>query len=404
MNLRSIVHPCGLAVATMAALSAVLVLGCRRQADQAPTPPSVEIAAARSDDVPLYIDEIGRTTAREMVAIRPQASGQITGIHFKDGADLHKGDLLFTIDPRPYQAALDQAKATLAQAKASLQLANSDWVRYQSLDPRSISRADYDAKKNAVAVDEALLEAGAASIETAAVNLEYCTIRSPIDGLAGQHLVDLGNVVTADSNTVLLTIQRMDPIYADFTVNENDLTQVRHYLALGTLKVEVRSPSDQDHPRDGDLTFLDNAVQDGTGTVKLRGTVGNADRKFWPGQFVNVRLVLQVIKNAVLVPASAIQLAQAGSYVYVVHDDNTAEARPVQVGQRQADRVVIDKGVAAGEKIVTAGQMLVFPGRPVTVVPSAPAGATPGAAPAAAAAAPTTATAASAPTTAPAGS
>jgi multidrug efflux system membrane fusion protein len=145
-------------------------------------------------------------------------------------------------------------------------------------------------------------------------------------------------------------------------------------------------------------------VQDGTGTVKLRGTVGNADRKFWPGQFVNVRLVLQVIKNAVLVPASAIQLAQAGSYVYVVHDDNTAEARPVQVGQRQADQVVIDKGVAAGEKIVTAGQMLVFPGRPVTVVPSAPAGATPGAAPAAAAAAPTTATAASAPTTAPAGS
>jgi multidrug efflux system membrane fusion protein len=405
MNFRNMVnHYRWYGVLGVAALALVLGAGCGRApaaANQAGPP--VQIAVATSGDVPLYIDEIGRTTAREMVAIRPQVSGQITGIHFKDGADLHKGDLLFKIDPRPYQASLDQAKASWASAKASLQLANDDWARYQSLDPRSISRSDYDAKKNAVAVDEALVEAGSASIETAAVNLDYCTIRSPIDGLAGQRLVDMGNVVTANSDTVLLTIQRMDPIYADFTVNENDLTQVRNYLAKGTLKVEVRSPTDPDHPRDGDLTFLDNAVQDGTGTVKLRGTMGNADRKFWPGQFVNVRLVLQVLKNAVLVPASAIQLAQTGSYVYVVKDDGTAEPRPVEVGQRQGEEVVIAKGVSEGEKVVTMGQMLVIPGKAVTIVPTPETAAAPESAPGAGAA-PTTTTAGAAPSTAPAGS
>jgi multidrug efflux system membrane fusion protein len=179
--------------------------------------------------------------------------------------------------------------------------------------------------------------------------------------------------VTANSDSPLLTIQRMDPIYADFTINENDLPRVRRYLSQGTLKVEVRSPAEPDDPRDGQLTFLDNAVQDGTGTVKMRGTVGNADRKFWPGQFVNVRLVLKVLENAVMVPAQAVQLAQTGPYVYVVQDGKLPELRQVEVGQRQGDQVVIDKGVGAGELVVTEYVINVRPDQPVMIVPSGPA-------------------------------
>lgn len=374
--------------ALILSIAITFIAGCNRAqsfvdamnaaANRPPAP--VIVSTARAGDVPLYLDEIGRTTAREMVAIRAQASGQITAIHFQDGADLHKGDLLFTIDPRPYQAALDQAKATLAQAEASLQLAKDDWARYQSLDARSVSRADYDAKKNAVAVDQALVEAGNAAIETATVNLEYCTIHSPIDGRAGQRLIDLGNVVTANGAPVLLTIQRLDPIYADFTVAENDLAQVRQYLAAGTLKILVRTPEDMQDDKtglQGDLTFLDNAVQDGTGTVKLRGTLPNPDHKLWPGQFVHVRLILKVIKNAVLVPQAAIELAQTGSYVYVVTADNTADQRDVTLGQQHGQEVVIEKGLIAGDRVVVQGQMLVAPKGKVTVLPPAqPPGAT----------------------------
>jgi membrane fusion protein, multidrug efflux system len=360
------------------------LVGCNRSnasaGAQGPQGPPVVVAAARGVDVPLYIDEIGRTTAREVVSIQPQATGRITSLSFSDGADLHKGDPLFTIDPRPYQAALDQAKGVLAQNQAQLQLARDDWKRYQSLDARSVSQSDYDAKKNAVAMDEAMVEQSQAAIETAKVNLDYCKISSPIDGRAGQRLVDLGNVVSANNGTSLLMIQRLDPIYADFTITENDLAQVRSYMAKGTLKVQVWSPADAKDRREGELTFLDNAVQDGTGTIKLRATLPNADRTFWPGQFVNVRLVLQTLKDAVIVPQTAVQIGASGSYVYAVSDKNLAEMRPVKLVQHQGnDDVVVESGVSAGDRVVTAGHMFVIPGGPVTVLPPPAATPQPGA-------------------------
>lgn len=226
-------------------------------------------------------------------------------------------------------------------------------------------------------VAEAQVRQNEAAVQNARLNLEYCTIQSPISGRAGQRLVDLGNVVTANS-TSLLVIQRLDPIYADFTITESNLSAVQRNMAQGTLKVEVRLPDEPDKPRSGTLTFLDNSVQEGTGTVKLRATLPNGDRRFWPGRFANVRLILGIHQQAVLIPADAPQMSAKGPFVYVVKADSTAELRPVKVGQRQGDLVVIEEGIKAEERVVWTGQLGVTPGGKVSITgPS-----TPGSAPA----------------------
>jgi len=353
----------------LAGLLSIGLAGCQTQAtpsfERPPAP--VTVVPAVAQDVPLYLDEIGKCVAQEAVSIQPQVSGQITGIHFTDGADLKKGDPLFTIDTRPYQAQLDQAEATLAQAESALDLARIESARYGGLvQNRAVSQAEVDTKKSTVEVDEAQVSLSRAALETARLNLEYCSIRSPIDGRAGHRLVDPGNVVEANKGS-LLTIQRLDPIYADFTITENDLSEVQRNMAEGKLRVEVRLPDEPDAPRSGDLTFLDNAVQDATGTVKLRATIPNGDHHFWPGRFVKVRLVLSTLHNAVLVPAAASQTSANGSFLYVVKEDSTAEMRPVTLGQRQGDQVVIDQGLKAGERVVISGQMAVTPGGKVAV-------------------------------------
>jgi len=354
---------------SLACLSALVFAGCEKKAPAAvERPPApVSVVAAVAQDVPIYLDEIGRSVAREVVSVQPQVSGRITKIHFADGADVKTGDALITIDQRPYQAQLDAAEANLAQAKAALDLAKIQFARVESVvDKRAISRQDYDARKNAVEVAEAQVKQNQAAVETARLNLEYCTIRSPIDGRAGQRLVDLGNVVTANSGSLLI-IQRLDPIYADFTVTENNLTAVQRNMARGTLRVEVRLPDEPDKPRDGKLTFLDNSVQDATGTVKLRATIPNGDRRFWPGRFVKVRLVLSTLPGAILIPAAASQTSAKGPFVYVVKEDSTAELRPVTLGQRQGDLVVIDQGLKPGERVVMNGQLGVTPGGKVRI-------------------------------------
>lgn len=330
-------------------------------------PAPVTVVTAVAQDVPIYLDEIGKVVAREVVSIQPQVSGRITRIHFTDGADVTTGQILFTIDPRPYEAQLNSAEANLGQAKVALDLAKINFERVASVtDQRAVSRQDYDAKKNAVDVAEAQVKQNEAAVQTARLNLEYCTIRSPINGRAGQRLVDLGNVVTANSGS-LLVIQRLDPIYADFTITESNLTAVQRNMASGTLKVEVRLPNEPDKPRNGALTFLDNSVQESTGTVKLRATLPNGDRRFWPGRFANVRLILGVHRQAVLIPADAPQMSAKGTFVYVVKADSTAELRPVKVGQRQDELVVIEQGVKAGEHVVRSGQLGVTPGGKVTI-------------------------------------
>jgi membrane fusion protein, multidrug efflux system len=350
-------------------LLAIILAGCEKKSDSKFTrpPAMVSVIDAVSRDVPVYLDGIGKAVASEVVSIQPQVPGRITSIHFTDGADLKKGDLLFTIDPRPYEAQLRLAEATLAEKKALLELAKIQFNRYAGLlDSSSVSQSEYDQRKNTMDIAEAQVRESRAQVETARLNLEYCTIRSPIDGRAGQRLVDIGNVVAANAGS-LLVIERLDPIYADFTIPEEDLTAVQRNMGEGTLRAEVRLPDASDQPRFGKLTFLDNAIQDGVGTIKLRATVSNDDHHFWPGRFVKVRLVLRTVKGAVLVPAAAPQMSAKGPFLYVIKEDSTAELRPVKLGQRQDELVVIDHGVSPGERVVTVGQLGVMPGAKVRI-------------------------------------
>ena len=388
----------------------VTLAGCANQAQQSfERPPApVVVSTAVSQDVSNYMDALGKIVAREVVAIQPQVSGRITKIHFTDGANVRRGQLLFTIDPRPFEANLKQAQANLAkdaaakkQAEANLarEVAREKWgltqvERYRTLVEQGVVaneqyqqlRADYDslkanteAARAAVRSADETIKVDNAAIETTKVQLSYCYIHSPIDGRAGQRLVDLGNVVNpggssntesgAVSTNTLLVIERLDPIYADFTISQNNLTAVQNQMRAGTLNAEVRLPDTADEPVIGALTFVDNAVQTETGQVTLRATLPNPGHRFWPGRFVNIRLLLGTIPGAVLVPASAPQMSANGSYVYVVKPDSTAEQRNVSLGQRQGDLVVVEKGVAAGEKVVTNGQLGVTPGGKVAEQP-----------------------------------
>jgi len=393
------------ACSLLAAMSGCMNKAAPAAVERPPAPVTVTEAAVQ--DVPVYLDAIGKTVAREVVSIQPQVSGRIVKIHFTDGANVKKGDLLFTIDPTPFEAAVTQAQANVTkdiavkkQAEANLNkdLAVDNWnalqvKRYAQLVSAGVvpreqyeqlaatsdsSKATVEADRAAVHSADESIKADNAAVERARVDLSYCYIKAPIDGRAGQRLADVGNVVNPGGNNsnstaangppanALLVIERLDPIYADFTISQNDLSKVQEQMRAGTLKTEVRLPDAAD-PIAGQLTFLDNSVQNQTGQVNLRATIPNSDRRFWPGRFVNIRLVLNTIRGAVLVPANAPQLSAKGSYVYVVKPDMTVDQRQVTLGQRQGDQVVVDQGLQPGERVVTNGQVGVTPGGKVRV-------------------------------------
>ncbi|MDQ3119499.1 MAG: efflux RND transporter periplasmic adaptor subunit [Verrucomicrobiota bacterium] len=327
---------------------------------ESPPPRTVLVAKVTTQDVPLYLDEIGTTVAAETVQIQAQVTGQIISREFQDGADVKKGELLFKIDPRPYEAVLASARADLALAQANLkrqtELLAKNVTATQELDT---------TKANAMRSE--------AAVAAAQVNLDFCSIRSPIEGRAGLRNVDVGNVVSP-SAPPLLTIQRLDPIYTDFTVAEPDLPLVRQYLTNPNLKVLTDAADDAVEPRLGELYFIDNAVQQGAGTVKVRGVTPNPDRALWPAQFVNVRLILDNLKDSMLVPASAVQIGQNGPYVFVVKPDSTLDLRRVKQGQNHGDLTVISEGVKPGETVVVSGQLQLAPGAKVNPQEVTPAG------------------------------
>jgi multidrug efflux system membrane fusion protein len=324
---------------------------------QAPVRP-VTVAKVVTKDVPLYLDEIGTCAAYESVLVQAQINGVIITRNFQDGSDVKKGDLLFTIDPRPFQAALDQAKAQAELDQVNLK-------RQEDLRARKVvSQQDYDT-----AVANA--QKSQAATESAQVNLDWCYIKSPINGRVGLRNVDVGNLV-GPSTPPLVTILGLDPIYTDFTVAENDLPLVRKYLGGPNIKVQTYLQDGSITPRTGDLYFIDNAVQPGSGTVKARGVTPNPDRALWPSEFVRVRFVLDTLKNATLVPAQAVQVSQSGPFVFVVKPDNTVDLRPVKPGQRQeGDLTVVESGVKPDETVVVTGQLALAPGAKVAPQPYA---------------------------------
>src|SRR4051812_29952245 len=384
--------------AVLMTVGAITVVGCKRdQAAQHSGPAGggakafaapVTVAAAVSRDVPVYLDEIGRAAARESVNLVPQVAGRVTAVHFTEGRDVKKGDLLFEIDPRVFEAALAQAEAVLAQNKATLNWAQTQWKNVEGLQ-NAVSKEEFEQRRTAAETAEAQVKNAEAQVAMARLNMEYCKVVSPIDGRTGQVLIDPGNVVKVNEGT-LVSIQKLDPIYVDFTATERELAEIRQNMQQGTLKVQATIPGDiagaapsaapaaapatapaanaqsngpsSAEPRTGELTFLDNSVQNNTGTIKLRATFANPDRHFWPGQFVNVRLVLATKKDAILIPTAAQQIGQQGPFVYVVksaevadpktgekNNATVAEMRLIKPGQRQGDMVVVDSGVQAGE-------------------------------------------------------
>ncbi len=355
----------------------------------------VVVALATQKNVPVEVQVIGNVEAYSTISVKAQVTGQLTNVYFHEGDFVKKGDLLFNIDPRPLDAALNQMKAnlakdeaTLGQAQANLakdaaqaRYAEAQATRYQQLfDQKIISRdqaeqlrANADAIAQAVAADRATIESAKASIgasragvENAQVQLSYTSIRSPIDGRTGNLTVKQGNVVMANSQE-LMTINQVEPIYVTFSVPESQLTAIKNYMAQAKLPVRAQPQDDPADEESGVLTFIDNAVDTTTGTIKLKGTFGNQDHKLWPGQFVRVTLRLTTQRDAVVVPNEAVQSGQNGSFVYVVKQDRTVDSRAVTTGARVDQDMVVESGLAPGETVVTEGQLRLAPGSRVVV-------------------------------------
>jgi multidrug efflux system membrane fusion protein len=327
----------------------------------------VTAATATLATVPLQVHAIGNVEAYATVSVKAQVAARVEKAYFTEGQDVSKGDLLFTLDRRPFDTALQQAEANLAKDQAQLENAKAEADRYTKLFQEGIvSKEQYDSMRTNADALAASVRADKAAIEKARIDLSYCTIQAPIEGRTGAVLVHAGNLVK-DNDAALVVVNQIHPIYVTFSVPEQYLADIKRYRAAGPLKVEVIIPNQEQKPAQGVLTFIDNAVDSTTGTIKLKGTFENPDNRLWPGQFVNVALTLTTQSNAVVVPSQAVQTGQVGQYVFVVKQDMTAEYRPVVVGNNIAGETVIQKGIQAGETVVTDGQLRVVPGMRVAI-------------------------------------
>ncbi|MCI0403955.1 MAG: efflux RND transporter periplasmic adaptor subunit [Acidobacteria bacterium] len=351
-------------------LLASLVGGCSQQ-QAAPPPPAAPVSVAKVEQkaVPLELRVIGAVEAYSTVDVKAQVDGQLTGVHFTEGQDVRKGQLLFSIDRAPFEAELQRAEASLARNQAQAQNAQVQAARYTRLVGEGVvAKEQYeDVITNAEAL-EAAVRADKAAVENAKLRLAYTSIHSPIDGRTGSLKVHRGNIVKAnDEKSTLVVINQLTPIYSSFALPEQDLSEVRRYMAAGTLKVEAAIPQDAGPPAQGTVTFVDNAVDRTTGTIRLKATFPNHDRRLWPGQFVNVVLTLAEQKDALVVPSEAVQTGQQGMFVWVVKPDLTVESRPVTVARARQNEAVISRGLAAGETVVTDGHLRLMPGGRVQI-------------------------------------
>lgn len=359
----------------MAALFAVLFMaalsGCSgerkgpSQKEQVP----VTVAAGVQKPVRVELRAIGSVEASNSVQIKSQVTGQLMRVHFTEGKDVKEGDLLFTIDPRPFEMARTQAEANLVKDRVQLENARTEARRYAELFQKGyVSREQYDQFQTSSDALEATANADKAAVENAKLQLSYCYIRSPITGRTGSVLVDLGNMVKAnDDNKYLVAIYQIQPINVTFAVPQQHLAEVRARMAGGPLRVDAVIPGESRPVAAGALTFIDNSVDTKTGTITLKGTFENKDRALWPGLYVDVVLTLKVEPDAIVAPSEAVQSGQSGQFVFVVKDDLTVESRPVTVSRTVDREAVITKGLKPGERVVTEGQLRLVPGTSVEI-------------------------------------
>jgi|RhiMetdeSRZDD1v2_1073273.scaffolds.fasta_scaffold21697_6 membrane fusion protein, multidrug efflux system len=328
----------------------------------------VLVATAVQKSVPVQIRAVGNVEAYTTVSVKSQVTGVLMQAHFKEGQDVKKGQLLFTIDPRPLEAALKQSEANLARDTAQLNNLREQVKRYAELVQKQyVSREQYDQIKTNADAAEAVVEADKAAVENAKVQLSYCYIYAPVNGRVGSLLVNEGNLVRVNDGTPLVVINQINPINVTFAVPEQNLADLKRHMAGGRLKVDASFPADDGRPEQGSLAFVDNAVDRSTGTIKLKAEFSNQERRLWPGQFVNVALTLATQGDAVVIPSEAVQVGQEGQHVFVVKADNRVEVRPVTIGSTNQGIAIIAKGLAVGERVVREGQFLLGPGSRVEI-------------------------------------
>ena len=353
--------------------AAALLTGCHRQEaaagkgkrQQGPVP--VLVGKVVPQDVPSQVRTIGNVTAYSTVAVRSRVGGELMKVHFNEGQEVKRGDLLFTIDPRVPMAALQQAQANLARDEALVNQARTELARERKLlESKLVSQDEFDKAESAWKTAVATAESTRAAVTNAALIVDFTSIRSPLDGKTGSVLVRQGNQVNAESD-VLVTINQVHPIYVVFSVPEHHLAEIRREAQEKTLKVEARLPDWNGPLPQGELTFIDNAVDVTTGTIQLKATFPNTDNALWPGQFVQVTLTLKSLSQVTVVPSQAVQAGQDGDYVYVVKADQTVEMRPVFVAMTFAGGTVVTNGLKAGETVVLDGQLRLGPGAKVSV-------------------------------------
>ena len=353
-------------------LALALLTGCSSGKAAAPTPSAVPVLAATVEqrDMPVELNAIGSVEAYSTVSVKTQVTGQLTGVYFQEGKDVHKGDLLFTLDKRPFEAELNKQQANLERDIAQAKLAHLDAERSaRLLKGGVVSQQQYDQMQSLAVELDAAVQADKAAIENAKVQLIYCSLYSPIDGQTGTLMIHQGNMIKANDTPFLVNINQVEPIRVAFAVPQPFLADIKRFAAAGRLPVQAAIPGDS-RPALGKLSFIDNTVDPATATIKLKGEFANSDRRLWPGQYVNVTLVLHTQPNTMVVPAQAVQNGQQGQFVFVIKSDMTVEARPVTVNRTTGGQAIVDAGLAAGERVVTDGQLRLVPGSKVSIKPA----------------------------------
>lgn len=331
-------------------------------------PVPVVASAAERKDVPVFLEGVGTVAAYQSVTVRTRVDGQLERVAFQEGQDVKAGDLLAVIDPRPFQASLDQAMAKKAQDEAVLANSRKDLVRYRELVERNlVQRQTLDTQEATVAQQEALVRADQAAIDNARVQLGYTHITSPIPGRTGLRLVDPGNIIHASDATGIVVVTQLQPISVLFTVPEQNIGAINAEQATHPLPVDAVADDGQTVLDHGELLLVDNQIDVTTGTVRLKAVFPNASRKLWPGQFVNARLMLKVREGSTVIPAPAVQRGPNGPFAYVIKPDSTVEMRPLKVAQTRSGEALIDDGVNVGERVVVEGQYKLQPGSHVAV-------------------------------------
>ncbi|RJQ14416.1 MAG: efflux RND transporter periplasmic adaptor subunit [Nitrospiraceae bacterium] len=328
----------------------------------------VTVSAVINKDVPVQVRAIGNVEAYSTVAITARVAGELVNVNFREGQDVNKGDLLFTIDPRPYETALAAAKALLAKDMVLAKKAEDDLKRYTGLfREQLVSRDDYELVQTNAEALKATIEADRAAVENAGLQLGYCSVHAPVSGRTGSLLVNRGNLIRANDDSPMVVINQVQPVYVNFSVPEQNLPEIKQYVASGRPVIEAFISGSDSAIAEGALTFVDNAVDTSTGMIKLKATFTNKDKKLWPGQFVNIVMTLTTQHDAIVTPSQAVLSGQQGQYVFVVKDDMSVESRPVGTDRTLNGETVITHGLQPGEKVVTDGQIRLAPGVKVEI-------------------------------------